>query len=121
MTMTTFQVCSSWASTYMVASDSNSEVFYMVKFFAREKAVCSCPAYRFSGEYDDQTCKHIKKVTDHGCFIWDPDKHRFIIPGTKGSTQRLVDNGIMLFSTTKKNTIDRDCPQCGLQLMETTI
>ena len=60
-------ICPQWASNFDVKS-SNGDADYLVTIHPYDPPHCSCPAFKFSGEYGNQDCKHIKKVRDCGCF-----------------------------------------------------
>lgn len=121
--MTISNVCPQWGSTFIVPSadgqgDKHAPDSYMVKFFTREQAVCSCPAYRYSGEYDKQKCKHVERVKDYGCFYYEAfNTEEENIDVTCGFRD-LESQGIHLFSTTKKNIIGRPCPGCKQPMIE---
>jgi hypothetical protein len=66
-TVEVVKICPMWASNFDVLS-SNGSGAYLVQFHKDSVPSCSCPAYKFSGDYGDQTCKHIKKVKELGCF-----------------------------------------------------
>ena len=112
-----YKVCAQWASSFIVQSDS-SEDKYFVKFFTNQRAVCTCPAYRFGGDYDNQTCKHIKRIGQFGCFwmgVSDDETSNMLMTGFN----RLEDAGIAIFSTTKENVLeDERCPSCEGPMLE---
>ena len=117
-----YQVCAHWASSFVVPASTVSAGSgvdsYMVKFFPTQKAVCTCPAYRYSGEYDEQTCKHIRRVKQFGCFWMEVSDDAIRNMMTSGHN-RLDDAGIKLFSTTKEGIVEDDeCPSCGGPLLE---
>lgn len=52
---------------YKVQSDSDPDTWYYVSFVLGmgldlRRAYCDCPAYKFSQEAGDRTCKHIERV-----------------------------------------------------------
>ena len=110
-------VCPEEASTYIVPGSHGEE--YMVKFFVKEKPVCTCPAYRFSGEYDEQTCKHIKAVREAGCFYNGPSTGEWVERYMQDmGANNLEAAGIKLFSTTKENVTLTLCPGCDKPMIE---
>lgn len=114
--MTMHQVCPMWASVFIVPSASGEEQ-YMVKYFPTQKAVCTCPAYRFSGEYDNQTCKHIRIVKATGCFympFYDSKTANKMAAGPND----LDTASITLHSITKSNLTEKPCPSCGRPMIE---
>ena len=111
-----YKVCSQWASNFIVPASSNADD-YLVKFFTTQKAVCSCRAYRYSGEYDEQTCKHIKQVKENGCF-WYETSDDPIHNMTTAGRDDLDAVSITQFSTTKEGISEDDtCPSCGRPLL----
>ena len=103
-------VCPQWASNWEVEGSNGNN--YLVQFHRAEPASCSCPAYKYSGEYGEQKCKHIEKVREHGCFYhpqsgwigandWDDS------PEAGG-----FDHGLKLLSTAADSTTVR-CVGCG--------
>ena len=121
--MSTSKCCPMWGSAFIIAS-SDGDKTYMVKFFVGQKPVCTCPAYRYSGHYDDQTCKHIEIVKKYGCFWYTafngplPELNDSL---NKKHTMGLNDLDrakVALFSTTKKGITDEACPGCGQPMIE---
>lgn len=104
------------ASTVVAGSGVDS---YMVKFFTQERPVCTCPAYRYSGEYDEQTCKHIKRVMEHGCFYSGQPNGSYVDRNLELTGKNDLDNeGIKMFSTTKENVTLYLCPGCDKPMLE---
>jgi hypothetical protein len=68
LTIEVFKACPMWASNFDVQSDKDEKT-YLVQFHRDSPASCSCPAYKFSGDYGYQECKHIKRVSRLGCFF----------------------------------------------------
>lgn len=102
-------ICCMWASNFTVMSDSGGGD-YLVQFHRMEPATCTCKAYMYSGEYGHQTCKHIKRVLQYGCFTFPPL--------TKSSEWQwdldvMVNNGVILQSITEDTAADT-CIGCGL-------
>lgn len=104
-----------WGSVFLV--HGNAPEAYMVKFHVVNDPVCTCPAYRYSGLYDEQTCKHIKHVKKHGCFYYEPYKDPKDNLPTAGQNDLDTAN-ITLFSTTGKNVIEELCPACNQPMIE---
>lgn len=116
-----YKVCSQWASSFIVPASTiaagSGVDSYLVKFFTTQKAVCTCPAYRYSGEYDEQTCKHIKQVKECGCFWYETSSNPAHNMKTAGHDD-LDAVGIVQFSTTKEGiSEDETCPSCGRPLL----
>lgn len=111
-----YNACPMWASTFVVPA-SNVGEDYLVKFFPIEKPVCTCPAYRYSGEYDDQMCKHIALLKKVGCF-WVPIYGTAELNMKNAGANDLVSAHIALFSTTKHNVSEENCPGCDRQMIE---
>lgn len=111
----TFVACSSWGSAYVVPSETSDET-YLVKFSMFTPPVCTCPAYRYSGEYDDQTCKHIKEVSEYGCFrVQDANTGEEFMASAAND---LESRGIKLFSTTKRLVVQgSECATCKSPLL----
>lgn len=112
-TTTYHPVCPQWYSIFDVAPSSGIGKGYMVitngpggpKF-------CTCPAFRYSGGYGEQNCKHIDAVIAWGCFY---PRH-----GTSGSISKdfLSDHGIRVIDSAKHVTTE-DCPGCGALMIST--
>jgi len=60
-------ICPMWASNFQVMS-STGDAKYNVTINPYDPPNCTCPAFKFSGEYGNQDCKHIQKVKANGCF-----------------------------------------------------
>jgi hypothetical protein len=111
------KVCPQWASIFIVPQ-TYGDSDYMVKFIVGSQPVCTCPAYRYSGEYDKQTCKHIRAVREHGCFYFEPPNGSFDTGNLCGKRD-LEDVGINIHSTTAKNNLAEDlCLGCGKPMIE---
>jgi hypothetical protein len=67
LTVEVVAICPMWASNFDIVSDEGDKS-YLVQFHKDSPPTCQCPAYKFSGDYGDQTCKHIKRVKKLGCF-----------------------------------------------------
>jgi hypothetical protein len=108
-------VCPQWYSIFEVpASDPDNTRGYMVitngpggpKF-------CTCPAFRYSGGYGEQHCKHIDAVLMHGCFWMRPGNERL-----KPGTNTINYHGIRILDSAK-NVTTEDCPGCGALMIST--
>src|SRR5581483_8167290 len=71
LTVEVVGICPQWASNWEVQGSGDNQ--YQVQFHKDEPATCTCPAYRYSGDYGDQHCKHIETVRKHGCFYHPHD------------------------------------------------
>lgn len=59
--------CPQYFSTFAVKGSGTN--WYTVSFNGGEgPAHCTCPAFKYSGEPGNQTCKHIRRVWKYGCF-----------------------------------------------------
>jgi hypothetical protein len=114
--MSLHKVCPMWASVFVVPQTHGPED-YMVKFIPGSQPVCTCPAYRYSGGYDEQTCKHIRQVRAHGCFYYEPYKQELMSNVDVCGRRDFEDVGIHLFSTTIKNRLEVLCLGCGLPMI----
>lgn len=92
----------------------------MVKFFPKQKAVCTCPAYRYSGGYDEQSCKHIKLVKAAGCFYMPYYQDMEANLRAIGKND-LVHAHIAIHSTTEQDRSEIHCPGCDQPMLEVTI
>jgi len=59
-------ICPMWASNFQISGSSGN--IYNITVNPYDPASCTCPAFKFSGEYGDQHCKHIDKIQANGCF-----------------------------------------------------
>lgn len=105
-------ICCMWAANFTVESDSGTGE-YLVQFHRMEPASCTCKAYKFSGEYGHQTCKHIKKVLQYGCFAFPPLYKEIATPFEQWDRDSMFANGVTLMSITEEIAEDK-CPGCGL-------
>lgn len=115
--MSSSLVCPMWRSVFIVPSHSDEDKDYMVKFFTGQIPVCTCPAYRYSGGYDEQTCKHINTVKKFGCFYYQPyndEKENILTCGHND----LDSVKVILFSTTEKHVTEEKCPGCNNPMVE---
>jgi hypothetical protein len=103
----TIDICSHWASNWEVEGSHDNT--YLVQFHRQEPASCSCLAYRYSGDYGSQHCKHIELVREHGCF-YHPDTSDF------GNNNWEAQEGIKLMSTAGDDAGAR-CPGCAAPMI----
>ena len=100
-------ICPMWASNFQIqGSDDNT---YNVTINPYDPPSCTCPAFKFSGEWGNQTCKHIKKIQENGCF-YHPEH------GGKDAWNEFNfdNNGITwLNSGGSVMTPKKPCPGCG--------
>lgn len=98
------------ASATVQMLDKSKTPSYLVQFNGKGPHFCTCPAYRYSGDYGAQTCKHIAKVVENmcdgkgQCFPWVADNY-------------FVPNGISLISSMADNMhgplLGPPCDGCG--------
>ena len=67
LTVETILICPQWASNFQVKGSEDNE--YNVTINPYDPASCTCPSFKYSGEYGNQKCKHITKVMAKGCFF----------------------------------------------------
>lgn len=111
LSIETHVACPHWASNWDVEGSNGNR--YLVQFHRGEPPTCSCPAYKYSGEYGEQHCKHIDKCFKHGCF-YHP------ITGSQGAndwadrdeTGAYLHDDIRLLSTAI-DSIQERCTGCG--------
>jgi hypothetical protein len=101
-------VCPMWASVFEVESDKDSAVHYTVAFHKFEPAMCTCPAWKYSGPYGKQGCKHIQKLLKYGCFAVPFPPHNRFDPWDEAEFEA---QGLRLISTTDLVT-QEECPGC---------
>lgn len=103
-TTTYHPVCPQWYSIFEVpASDPDNTKGYMVITNGPGGMhFCTCPAFRYSGGYGEQHCKHIDAVFLWGCFRSD----------VRLVNDRLDDKGIYIIDSAKNITTEV-CPGCG--------
>jgi hypothetical protein len=111
-TTTYHPVCPQWYSIFEVpASDPDNTRGYMVITNGPGGMhFCTCPAFRYSGGYGEQRCKHINTVMLGGCF-YGPHSG---MPGPND----LRENGIRILDSAK-NTTTENCPGCGQSMVST--
>lgn len=73
---------------------------------------CSCPAFKYSGEYGNQECKHVKAVWAHGC-LYNPQ-------WKDAGPNDYADHGIKMISH-DTHTISETCPGCGEEMIPVRI
>lgn len=73
---------------------------------------CSCPAFKFSGGYGNQHCKHIDAVWKHGC-LYNPQ-------WKEAGPNDYAQHGIKLVDT-DQHTIGEKCPGCKAQMVPVRI
>jgi hypothetical protein len=105
--MALVSICPHWASNWDVEGSHDNT--YLVQFHKEEPATCSCPAYRYSGDYGDQHCKHIELVRKHGCF-YHPRRTDF------GESDWESQEGIKLMSTAGTD-VNKRCPGCAAPMI----
>ena len=96
--------CAQYFANYEVQGSKGN--VYTVTLNGGEGApFCTCPAFKFSGGYGNQDCKHVKLVWDHACLANPQWKD----PGPND----LAENGITMISH-DDHTIPGDvCVGCG--------
>jgi hypothetical protein len=115
LTIEVYKGCPMWASNFEIASDSDDKS-YLVQFHKDEPAMCQCPAYKFSGDYGDQNCKHIKRIQKLGCFYHSQlQVSEYKIAWNEFNFD---DNSIKWLSWTR-DVINppEPCPGCGMPLI----
>lgn len=105
--------CPQYWSTWKVKGSRDAE--YVVTLSGGEgPAHCTCPAFKYSGEFGQQDCKHVRKVWEHGC-LWNPQWHSD--PGPND----YQDHGIEMLSCGYGRGYGAPCPGCGGELQATKI
>lgn len=104
------ELCCMWAANFDVQSDSGTAT-YLVQFHKLEPATCTCPSYKFSGVYGKQTCKHIKRVIQYGCFAMPP-----IVRATDWDSDEMLRHDVNIQSISNDAT-GSVCPGCGLPMV----
>lgn len=101
--------CPQYFATFGIEGSNGQN--WMVKTDGPHMTFCSCPAYRYSGDWASQTCKHIALVKKQGCF-WNSDK-----PSVVWDEPAFLKNKIELLSTKNDSVhgpnLRHPCPGCG--------
>ena len=104
--------CPQYYATYDVVG-SKDNVYQVTLSGAEGPAHCTCPAFKYSGEFGDQTCKHVSRVWAHGCLYnpqWKP-----------AGPNDLADQGIILTDSDDSRTYGEKCPGCGEEMVAVKI
>jgi hypothetical protein len=110
LTIETVLICPMWASNFQIKGSGDN--IYNVTINPYDPPNCTCPAFKFSGEYGDQDCKHLRLVRNKGC-LYHPQSH----PRTgelSWNEFKFDDNGIEWLNS-GGNVMEPKvpCPGCG--------
>jgi len=108
------ECCPQWYANYEVLSSRPNQQAYFVQLNGEHgPAFCSCPAFRYSGDYGEQKCKHIAMVMNNGC-LYLHDRSKFL---NKVGPNTLAEAGITKISDRNTNRhgpmMGVPCPNCG--------
>lgn len=103
-------ICPQWASNFQIAGSGDNS--YSVTINPYDPPNCTCPAFKFSGEWGNQHCKHIKKVEENGCF-YHPERSQQ--PGVKIWNEFKFDNNEIIWLNSGGSVMEpkKPCPGCG--------
>jgi|SRR6516162_1512143 len=65
LTVESMYCCPMWASNFQIIGKTD---VYNMTVNPYDPSSCTCKSFKFSGEYGDQNCKHLIKLTEVGCF-----------------------------------------------------
>jgi hypothetical protein len=110
LTMEVAFICPMWASNFQV--EGSGENKYDVTINPYDPASCTCPAFKYSGEWGMQHCKHINRVETKGCF-YHPERSQH--PGVKTWNEFDFDNNGIEWLNSGGNVVEpkKPCPGCG--------
>jgi hypothetical protein len=103
--------CPQYFSQFRVLSNQN-DTYYSVTLNGTGPAFCTCKAYEFAKMYD-KTCKHIKRVWEHGC-LYNPQ--------WKDAGPNDLDKvGVEIVATDTRNSYPKNCPGCHEEMIAVKI
>jgi hypothetical protein len=104
-------ICPMWASNFEVASESSNDS-YLAQFHPYDPANCQCKSFKFSGDYGNQYCKHLRKVEENGCF-YHPERSQH--PGVKAWNEFQFENNGIVWLSSGGSVMEpkQPCPGCG--------
>jgi hypothetical protein len=110
MTIEVAMICPQWASNFQVEGSGDNE--YNVTINPYDPPSCTCPAFKFSGEYGDQHCKHIEKVKHNGC-LYHPQMEQYI--GVHAWVEHKFDDAKIKWLNSGGSVVqpEQPCPGCG--------
>lgn len=102
-------ICPMWASNFQIEGSSD---IYNVTVNPYDPASCTCPAFKFSGEYGEQDCKHIRKVQETGCF-YHPQMEQH--PGVHAWVEHKFDDAKIKWLNSGGSVVQPEqlCPGCS--------
>lgn len=120
--MTITRVCPQYFANFQVAGSKMGQTYLVQTNGINGPVFCSCPAYKYSGEYGEQMCKHIKMVYNHGCF-YRPGENPIRRDG--GKANQLEEHGVAKISDRNHNMhgplLGPECLGCGEPMVNVNI
>lgn len=107
--MTIISVCPQYFANYTVQSTKGNNVYFVQFNGIDGPRFCTCMAYRYSGDWGHQTCKHIQLIEEQGCFHIPMVRDR---NGNMWDDNFFTANGITIISTAPSYQEDLLCPGC---------